>query len=71
MRFVDVIEVAPIGVYTSGKGSSAAGLTASVVRDPGTVRFPLASKSKLIISTARILPRRRCNGPSGRRHSLH
>jgi len=25
-------------VYTSGKGSSAAGLTASVVRDPGTVR---------------------------------
>lgn len=29
--------VAPIAVYTSGKGSSAAGLTASVVRDPGTV----------------------------------
>lgn len=25
--------VAPVGVYTSGKGSSAAGLTASVVRD--------------------------------------
>ena len=25
--------VAPIGVYTSGKGSSAAGLTASVVKD--------------------------------------
>jgi len=31
-------QVAPIGVYTSGKGSSAAGLTASVVRDPGSVR---------------------------------
>lgn len=26
-------------VYTSGKGSSAAGLTASVMRDPATVRF--------------------------------
>jgi DNA replication licensing factor MCM5 len=26
-------QVAPVGVYTSGKGSSAAGLTASVVRD--------------------------------------
>jgi DNA replication licensing factor MCM5 len=25
--------VAPVGVYTSGKGSSAAGLTASVVKD--------------------------------------
>jgi len=27
------VRVAPVGVYTSGKGSSAAGLTASVVRD--------------------------------------
>ena len=26
-------KVAPIGVYTSGKGSSAAGLTASVIKD--------------------------------------
>ena len=26
-------QVAPVGVYTSGKGSSAAGLTASVPRD--------------------------------------
>lgn len=25
--------MAPVGVYTSGKGSSAAGLTASVIRD--------------------------------------
>lgn len=30
-------KVAPIGVYTSGKGSSAAGLTASVIRDPVSV----------------------------------
>ncbi|KAI9291576.1 MCM-domain-containing protein [Neoconidiobolus thromboides FSU 785] len=33
--------VAPISVYTSGKGSSAAGLTASVVRDPSTREFYL------------------------------
>lgn len=35
LKFVE--KVAPIAVYTSGKGSSAAGLTASVIRDPGTV----------------------------------
>ncbi|XP_063977768.1 DNA replication licensing factor Mcm5 [Diachasmimorpha longicaudata] len=32
LKFVE--RVAPIGIYTSGKGSSAAGLTASVIRDP-------------------------------------
>ena len=32
---------APIAVYTSGKGSSAAGLTASVIRDPQTREFYL------------------------------
>ena len=31
LKFVE--KVAPVGVYTSGKGSSAAGLTASVTRD--------------------------------------
>jgi DNA replication licensing factor MCM5 len=35
------IEAAPVGVYTSGKGSSAAGLTASVIRDPGSGEFHL------------------------------
>lgn len=35
LKFVE--RVAPIAVYTSGKGSSAAGLTASVTRDPATV----------------------------------
>ncbi|OHS93607.1 MCM2/3/5 family protein [Tritrichomonas foetus] len=33
--------VAPIGVYTSGKGSSAAGLTASVIRHSSTGEFIL------------------------------
>ena len=31
--------VAPISVYTSGKGSSAAGLTASILRDPISRNF--------------------------------
>ena len=35
LKFVE--KVAPIGAYTSGKGSSAAGLTASVMRDPASV----------------------------------
>eukprot|EP00456_Euglypha_rotunda_P042988 TRINITY_DN3359_c0_g2_i1.p1 TRINITY_DN3359_c0_g2~~TRINITY_DN3359_c0_g2_i1.p1 ORF type:complete len:287 (-),score=55.27 TRINITY_DN3359_c0_g2_i1:97-873(-) len=35
------VQVAPIGVYTSGKGSSAAGLTASVVRDTSSGEFNL------------------------------
>ncbi len=39
LKFVE--RCAPIAVYTSGKGSSAAGLTASVIRDPNTVRRPL------------------------------
>lgn len=39
LKFVE--KVSPISVYTSGKGSSAAGLTASVQRDPSTVRVPL------------------------------
>jgi len=34
-------KVAPISVYTSGKGSSAAGLTASVIRDAGSREFHL------------------------------
>ena len=36
LKFVE--QCSPIGVYTSGKGSSAAGLTASVIRDPASVR---------------------------------
>jgi DNA replication licensing factor MCM5 len=37
LKFVD--RVAPISVYTSGKGSSAAGLTASVIKDPSSGDF--------------------------------
>ncbi|XP_050297496.1 DNA replication licensing factor Mcm5 [Anthonomus grandis grandis] len=37
LKFVE--KVAPIAVYTSGKGSSAAGLTASVMRDPASRNF--------------------------------
>ncbi|AJV59349.1 Mcm5p [Saccharomyces cerevisiae YJM1388] len=39
LKFVE--KVSPIAVYTSGKGSSAAGLTASVQRDPMTREFYL------------------------------
>lgn len=46
LKFVE--KVAPIGVYTSGKGSSAAGLTASVVRDPGTGEFYLEGGSMVL-----------------------
>ena len=38
VKFLKFVEkTAPVAVYTSGKGSSAAGLTASVIRDSSTV----------------------------------
>merc|ERR1711977_564712 len=39
LKFVE--QTAPISVYTSGKGSSAAGLTASVIRDSSSHEFYL------------------------------
>jgi DNA replication licensing factor MCM5 len=39
LKFVE--RVAPICVYTSGKGSSAAGLTASIIKDPSSGEFQL------------------------------
>ena len=39
LKFVD--RCAPVSVYTSGKGSSAAGLTASVIKDPASGDFQL------------------------------
>ncbi|KAJ2702731.1 minichromosome maintenance protein 5 [Coemansia sp. IMI 209128] len=39
LKFVE--KVSPISIYTSGKGSSAAGLTASVIKDPSSREFYL------------------------------
>lgn len=39
LKFVQ--KVAPIAVYTSGKGSSAAGLTAAIIKDPNSGEFQL------------------------------
>ena len=39
LKFVE--RAAPICIYTSGKGSSAAGLTASIIKDPSTGEFQL------------------------------
>jgi len=46
LKFVE--RVAPISVYTSGKGSSAAGLTASIIRDPSTGEFQLEGGSLVL-----------------------
>jgi DNA replication licensing factor MCM5 len=41
-QFLKFIQrVAPISVYTSGKGSSAAGLTAAIIKDPNSGEFQL------------------------------
>lgn len=78
LKFVE--KVSPIAVYTSGKGSSAAGLTASVQRDPTTVRplplFLVLSRRRWLLKisnqqTERVLPRRRGHGPRGRGSSLY
>ena len=74
LKFVE--KVSPIGVYTSGKGSSAAGLTASVIRDPGSVSdillsldqlsrnfiFDFFSLSTFIMSTAQLRDGGRSDG---------
>jgi len=64
LKFVE--KVAPIAVYTSGKGSSAAGLTASVQRDTVSVRTSRAlvyhQHSSLPTPSAGVLLRRGGHG---------
>lgn len=62
LKFVE--KVAPVGVYTSGKGSSAAGLTASVVQDARV-------EMRMDCDLGRLLFRRRSDGAGRRRHCLH
>ena len=54
LKFVE--KVSPIGIYTSGKGSSAAGLTASVMRDPSTVRKSVCVFGAFFSSFSSSLP---------------
>lgn len=64
LKFVE--KVAPIAVYTSGKGSSAAGLTASVIRDPSSVSIHniMYDYACLYLRFAeRFLFGGRCHGP--------
>ncbi|KAK7468656.1 minichromosome maintenance protein 5 [Stygiomarasmius scandens] len=49
LKFVE--KVAPIAVYTSGKGSSAAGLTASVQRDAASREFYLEGGAMVLADT--------------------
>ncbi|KAH7104273.1 ATP dependent DNA helicase [Auriculariales sp. MPI-PUGE-AT-0066] len=49
LKFVE--KVAPIAVYTSGKGSSAAGLTAAVQRDAQTREFYLEGGAMVLADT--------------------
>lgn len=65
LKFVE--KVAPIAVYTSGKGSSAAGLTASVQRDTVSVRTGYSLEThgqhlSLCAPLAGVLFRRRRDG---------
>lgn len=53
LKFVE--RCSPIGVYTSGKGSSAAGLTASVIRDPQTVSIMSQMCALKLIASASLI----------------
>merc|ERR1711973_667227 len=47
LKFVE--RVAPIAIYTSGKGSSAAGLTASVMRNPASGGFVVEGGAMVLV----------------------
>lgn len=65
LKFVE--KVSPVSVYTSGKGSSAAGLTASVQRDAVSVGPVHPDGQTCLTFAARVLPRGRRHGPCRRR----
>lgn len=56
LKFIS--KVAPVGIYTSGKGSSAAGLTASVVRDQKGEFYLEGGAMVLADGGMRLLPTR-------------
>ncbi|KAF7152451.1 hypothetical protein RHSIM_Rhsim01G0133100 [Rhododendron simsii] len=70
LKFVE--KTAPIAVCTSGKGSSAAGLTASVIRDNSSMQINLTCKSISPLLSVNLLGRRSyaVNLPSGRYDDL-
>jgi DNA replication licensing factor MCM5 len=57
LKFVH--KVSPIAVYTSGQGSSAAGLTASIIRDSTTVSFVVFEICSLLARVISIWRRER------------
>ena len=60
LKFVE--QCAPIAVYTSGKGSSAAGLTASIIRDPSTVEIIDSTSFDFVNYVEKFRYGRRCDG---------
>lgn len=76
LKFVE--KVAPVAVYTSGKGSSAAGLTASVSRDPVNVscisikkKYPCCDMLTNIVFSEELCHGRWCDGSRGRWSCMH
>lgn len=55
-----VAEFAPRSVYTSGKASSAAGLTAAVVRDQESSEFVIEAGALMLANNVSVLPLRGC-----------
>lgn len=47
-KFSQVAEISPRSIYTSGKASSAAGLTAAVVRDDESMDFVIEAGAVLL-----------------------